>query len=234
MALKRLREAQWLRQGAGGVMARYLRFVWRTSRFRFEPADLQERLGQQAPLISTTWHGQHFMWPFLRRPEQRVKVLISWHPDAEINGIAAERLGMQTIRGSGDHERRFDRKGGVRAFVAMRKALEEGWSIALTADVPKVARVAGRGIVMLARSSGRPIYPIAIATSRRITLDNWDRSVINLPFSRGAMVLGEPIIVPANADETVIEHCRQQVETSLNAATARAYALADHPASERA
>jgi len=37
---------------------------------------------------------------------------------------------------------------------------------------------------MLARESGRPILPVAIATSRFKRLDNWDRSVIHLPSAR--------------------------------------------------
>jgi len=37
----------------------------------------------------------------------------------------------------------------------------------MTADVPKVSRVAGLGIVKIAQMSGRPIYPVAIATRRR-------------------------------------------------------------------
>jgi lysophospholipid acyltransferase (LPLAT)-like uncharacterized protein len=163
----------------------------------------------------------------MRRPEYRAKALISSHRDGTLNAIAAEHLGMETIRGSGDHDRRFDRKGGVRAFITMRDALADGWNMVVTADVPKVARVAGRGIVMLARASARPIYPVGIATSRRFTLDNWDRSVVNLPFSRGAIVLGDPIRVPADTDDAGLEKYRQAVEVSLNAATARAYAIAD-------
>ena len=99
--------------------------------------------------------------------------------------------------------------------------------MALTADVPKVARVAGMGIVMLARDSGRPIYPVALATSRRYVLHNWDRTTINLPFSRGAAVCGEPVHVPADATDEMLEPCRRQVEDNLNAATERAYAIAD-------
>src|SRR5262249_56009374 len=122
---------------------------------------------------------------FSKGEEDRGKVLISLPRDGEVNAIAAERLGIETIRGSGG---RFDRKGGVGAFREMVDALAQGYSVALTADVPKVARVAGLGILMLARESGRPILPVAVATSRRIELDTWDRSAINLPFSRGAMV----------------------------------------------
>lgn len=227
MALKRIRDASWFREAVGFGMAQYLRVVWKTSRFVLEPANLHERLGPDLPVIITLWHGQHFMGPFMRRPDYRAKALISSHRDGALNAIAAEHLGMETIRGSGDHDRRFDRKGGVRAFIAMRDALADGWNMVVTADVPKVARVAGLGIVMLARASARPIYPVGIATSRRFTLDNWDRSVVNLPFSRGAIVLGDPIRVPADTDDADLEKYRQAVEVSLNAATVRAYAIAD-------
>ena len=93
-----------------------------------------------------------------------MKVLVSRHRDGEINAIAAERLGIGIIRGSGTHGRDVHRKGGVRGFRGMLDALAEGYNVALTADVPKVSRIAGRGIVQLAQVSGRPIYPIAIAS----------------------------------------------------------------------
>ncbi len=111
----------------------------------------------------------------------------------------------------------------------MLDALAEGWSVALSADVPKVARVAGLGIIKLAQASGRPIYPGAIATSRRLVLDNWDRTTINLPFSRGAGVGAEPIRVPAEADNGALEDYRRLLEERLNAATRRAYELVDGP-----
>lgn len=225
MTIRRIRDTQWFRRGAGALMAKYLRLVWRHNRVTLEPADLYERLRPELPVIITLWHGQHYLGPFMRRPEHRAKALVSLHRDADINAIAAEMLGMETIRGSGDHNGQSSRKGGVRAFIAMRRALADGWNMVVTADVPKVARVAGRGIVVLARSSGRPIYPVGIATSRRIVLNNWDKSVINLPFGRGALVLGQPVRVPADADDDALERCRVQVETALNAATSRAYAI---------
>ena len=98
-------------------------------------------------------------------------------------------------------------KAGVAAFQSMLDALAEGSSIALSADVPKVARVAGLGVIKLAQASGRPIYPSAIATSRRVVLDNWDRTTINLPFSRGAGVAADPISVAADADDNALEAC---------------------------
>ncbi|HEY4819488.1 MAG TPA: DUF374 domain-containing protein, partial [Xanthobacteraceae bacterium] len=155
------------------------------------------------------------------------KVLVSRHRDGEINAIAAARLGVGTIRGSGDTGGRFDLKGGVGAFQGMLATLEEGCSVALTADVPKVARVAGIGIVKLAQLSGRPILPVAVATSRRKVLDNWDRTAINLPFSRLAMVAGDPITVPSDPDGATLEASRQALEARLNRVSARALELVD-------
>jgi lysophospholipid acyltransferase (LPLAT)-like uncharacterized protein len=223
---KRLAENHWLQRAIGLTAAEYLRLVWKTSRFVIEPPDIYDRIGADLPVIVAMWHGQHFMMPFVRR-DHRAKVLISRHRDGEVNAIAAARLGVEAVRGSGDHDRRYDRKGGVGAFRAMLTALDEGWSIALTADIPKVARVAGRGIVKLAQESQRPIYPVAVATSRRIELNNWDRSVVNLPFSRGVMIAGEAIRISSDASPEMFESVRLAVESGLNAATERAYAIVD-------
>ena len=77
---------------------------------------------------------------------------------------------------------------------------------------------------MLARETGRPIVPFAMATSRFIRLNNWDRTTINLPFGRGALVGGEMMSVPPDADAEIMEKLRAQLEASLNEATRKAYA----------
>ena len=99
---------------------------------------------------------------------------------------------------------RFDRKGGVGAFVAMLDALKEGYTVAITADVPKIPRVAGEGIVRLAAVSGRPLIAVALASSRRIDLNTWDGAALNLPFSRIALVGGPPNQVPCDADAATL------------------------------
>ncbi len=224
---RRLTGARWFQKSVGILGAEYLRLVWNTSRVTLVPPGIYDSVERDLPIIVTMWHGQHFLAPFIKQPHHRTKVLISRHRDGEINAIAAERLGTETIRGSGTHGTDFTRKGGATGFARMVLALREGASVAMTADIPKVSRVCGRGVVKLGSVSGRPIYPVAIATQRRITLDNWDRTAINLPFGRAAMVAGDPIRVPADVDDAGLETHRRAVEDSLNAATARAYALVD-------
>jgi lysophospholipid acyltransferase (LPLAT)-like uncharacterized protein len=222
--------SSWLQLAVGVLAAEYLRLVWLTNKFSFDPPDVYAVVEPQMPAIFAFWHGQHFMTPFIKNKEShRGKVLISRHRDGEFNAIAAERLGIGTIRGSGDHGSAFHRKGGVGAFKEMVRALEDNYNVALTADVPKRSRVAGLGIIMLARESGRPIMPFAMTTSRFIRLKNWDRTTINLPFGRGALVGGDIIMVPPDADTETMEKLRAQLEATLNDATRRAYAQLGGP-----
>lgn len=229
LSLKRIVATRPVQKAIGVLAAEYLRFVYNTSRQVNEPADIYERVARDAPVILAMWHGQHFMAPFMKRKEHRAKTLISRHRDGEINAIAAERLGVETIRGSGDHGGEFHRKGGISAYKEMLQALADGYHVALTADIPKVARVAGLGIVRLARDSGRPIYPVAITTSRRFELDNWDRSTINLPFSRLVGAIADPIWIAPEAGQEELEKARRAVEMALNKGSARAIEIADGP-----
>jgi lysophospholipid acyltransferase (LPLAT)-like uncharacterized protein len=220
----------WFQHAVGFLAAEYLRLVWLTNKFSYEPPDVYARVEPRMPAIFAFWHGQHFMTPFVRVKESyRAKVLISRHRDGEYNAIAAERLGVGTIRGSGDHGAAFHRKGGVGAFKEMVRALEDNYNVALTADVPKRARIAGLGIIMLARETGRPIMPFAMVTSRFIRLKNWDRTTINLPFGRGALVGIKEINVPPDADAALMEELRLDLEATLKEATRRAYAMVGRP-----
>lgn len=228
LSVKRAARKPFVQRLVGRLIARYLKLVDITTRYTISPPDIYDQVDADSPAIIAMWHGEHFMMPFVNRRNYKIKALISRHRDGEINAIAAEKLGIETIRGSGDHGTRFLEKGGVSAFRSMVDELEAGYHIALTADVPKVAKRAGMGIVKLAALSGRPIIPAAIATSRRIHFDkSWDDTKLNLPFSRGAIVAGEWIRVPADADADALEAYRRKVEEQLNAATAEAYRIVE-------
>ncbi len=214
-----------MQQAVGWSFARYLDLVRRTNRFTIEPADAYARLGPMQPFIGAMWHGQHFMAPYLRRPEDRAASLVSRSSDGELNAIALHHLGIRAIRGSGARGRDQRLKGGSSALRAMLRALSDGENMFLTADIPKIARHCGTGIVLLGRMSGRPIVPVAVATSRRREFRSWDRASLGLPFGRGAMVVGEAVAVPPDADEGVLEEKRLAVERELDRVNERAFAL---------
>src|SRR3954454_1683423 len=185
--LKRLSRTRAVREMLGFGSARYLGLVRRTNRWVMEPENAYDRIGPMMPVIAAMWHGQHFMIHFAKRPQDRPSSLVSRPGAGELNAIALRHLGVRAIRGSGARGRDVREKGGVAATREMVRALANGEMVVLTADVPKIARVCGEGIVMLAKLSGRPIVPVAVVTSRRFVLRNWDRSTWGKPFGRGAM-----------------------------------------------
>jgi lysophospholipid acyltransferase (LPLAT)-like uncharacterized protein len=112
-----------------------------------------------------------------------------------------------------------------RLAVLISRHEDAGSSVAMTADVPKRARVAGMGIVTLAKLSGRPIVPTAAVMSRRVQFNSWDRASLGLPFGRAIIVVGDIIRVSRDADEDEMEAARVAVERGLDQAHRQGYAM---------
>jgi lysophospholipid acyltransferase (LPLAT)-like uncharacterized protein len=180
----------------------------------------------QLPAIIALWHGQHLMVPFMWPKGKPVDALISKNADAEINASILQRMGVRTIRGSGgrDTKQKLDR-GGAKALLALRRSLAEGRSVVMIADVShSEPRQAGEGIVALARISGRPIIPVAYASSNYYVFKNsWDKTTVNLPFGKRGFAVGDAIYVGHTDDAR-----EKQVEVTgaLNDVTYRAAAAA--------
>ena len=227
--MKRLAQSETVQTVIAFLAATLIKFVRRTSRFEVRRGDIAARFWTgDEPFIGATWHGQNLILPTFWHNWREMRILVSRHGDGEIVSKIMHFLGVGTIRGSGvpKGETRREKhrgKGGAGALRAMVRALGENISVGMTADLPPgPARRAGEGIVMLARLSGCPIVPVAATTRARVQLNNWDKFTINLPFSKGALVWGEPIYVPRDADPETLEQVRQRIEDELNAVTEEA------------
>ena len=163
--LKRMTASRWFQVAVGVLAAEYLRLVWKTNRFVIEPPNGYEQFDADPPGIAVFWHGQHLMTPFLSR-RHRVKVIISRHRDGEINAIAAERLGIGTIRGSGSHSGDFLRKGGPRAFRAIDVSTPSEITLRRTCCTRRCARRSKIPCIRRVRS----LHPIDSASTLRITV----------------------------------------------------------------
>lgn len=215
-----------LKRVAGRALARLMRFVHHTARVVSEPGDIVGMLAANHPLILASWHGQFMMLPFLQPPGARVSALVARHGDGALVGEALEAFGVGLIHGAGAGTRRRD-KGGAHALRKAVAALKDGVSVVMTADVPPgPARRAGAGIIVMARLSGRPIVPVAAATSHYKAFDTWSRMTLNLPFSKLGYAAGVPIFIPPDADDKLIEAYRQGLEKALDEVTRRAFDLA--------
>ena len=222
--LKAITQSSAALECAGFLLASYYKLVGHTSRVVREPeADFYAPFDRNRAVIVALWHGEHFLFPFFGR---ELVGLATTHRDGEILVRAAKHFGVRFLRGSGDHGREFMRKKALQAFSGIMRELAAGNSVGLTADVPKVSRVAGLGIVTLAKYSQCPIVPVAMSTSRLHRLSNWDRTSINFPFGRMSIVRGDEIRVARDADDAALEAARSTLQQKLDAVSARAEALA--------
>jgi lysophospholipid acyltransferase (LPLAT)-like uncharacterized protein len=228
-----LAQSRFVKNAIAGLFAHFVRLVRLTNRVVDGSAQFSGgAYAQFEPAIIALWHGQHILTPAYYPKGRQLVAMVSRSADAELNALMIEKFGIEAVRGSGGRQRaKHLDKGGAKALIALKRSLAAGKNVAMIADIPHGApRDAGLGIVLLARLSGRPILPAAIATSRRKVLEgSWDRTTINLPFGRTSIVVGAPVFVPASADEAEMERRRQEVTVSLNAATAEAYRLVDGP-----
>ena len=230
--IKRIGRAAPVQNALGMLAERYLRLVRRTNRFVVEPAEPDAWLDGLSPFIAGMWHGQHTMISFMRRPHDRIATIISRSADGNVNAITLTRMGVSVIRASGARGRAvrdIRAKGGAEGLRAMLRALKDGQTVAFSADVPKVSRRCDEGILTLARFSGRPIVPVAVVTSHHLRFNSWDRACFGLPFGRGAMVFGEPILVPRDVEPDAFEAIRLRVQDEMNRVHDRAYALVGRP-----
>lgn len=199
------------------LTAAYIRFAHATSRWDVVGAEAAERHWDDGtPFILAFWHGRLLMMPYCWRRGAPLKTLISHHADGRLIAETIRRFGLDSIAGSTS-------RGGGTAFRALMRELREGRCAGFTPDGPRGPRMrASLGTVQAAKLSGAPIIPCTYAVSRRIVLNSWDRFVLALPFSRGVIMWGAPIMVPRDADDAALERARQRLEDEMIALCRRA------------
>lgn len=166
------------------------------------------------PIIAL-WHGRILtgVWA-LRR--WGIVAITSENFDGEWVARVIQRFGYGTARGSTS-------RGGRRALRQLVRDMAAGHAAGFTVDGPRgPARRAQPGAVWLAMMTGNPILPVHFEADRNWTLRSWDRTQVPKPFSRVALVLGSPIVVPRDAD---VETARRDLESALLALEPRALEL---------
>jgi len=208
----------------GFVAAQYVRLVFWTTRWQVVNGQvLSDLLADGQGVITITWHSRLMMVPIAWPGPKQLYLLASRHGDGELIARAMTHFGMIMVRGSTQRAGRDRDKGGTAAMRQMLALLKAGHSIGLTPDGPRgPAMRLSEGVIALARLSGAPIIPVTVCTGRYHAFGSWDRFRFALPFSRGAMVFGEPITIYRQIDEHANEAARRHVETALCAVTEQA------------
>jgi lysophospholipid acyltransferase (LPLAT)-like uncharacterized protein len=212
------------------VLAGYVRFCVRTTRWRWEGREQAELIWAGGEgVVVCFWHGRLLlcpaMWPLDKAQEARA--LVSLSADGEFIAQALDQLGFPAIRGSAAKKTDPAKaKGGAAAFRDALKWIRSGGAMGITPDGPRgPAQVMTEGPPMLAGMSGAPALLMGLACRPCIRLKSWDRSVVPLPFGRGAVVVEGPIRVERDTAAAAMEPLARVWSDRLTAATEQAEAM---------
>jgi lysophospholipid acyltransferase (LPLAT)-like uncharacterized protein len=192
---------------------RYIRLLRASMRFESRNDGVLEQVRKEhGQYIMVFWHSRWIMMRFAH-PYEKLAVLASRHRDAEMLVRVLERLQVVMARGSST-------RGGMAGMRELLRHIRDGYDLAITPDGPKGPRRRIKdGVLAAAKFTGKPIVAVGFGVSRGRRIRSWDRTLVPYPFGRGVFVYGEPMLVPADADEQQLEHMRQELERTLDQVT---------------
>jgi len=167
------------------------------------------------PAVIAFWHEAQFLVAYhlrkaLVRRGVRLSAMSSHSRDGELGAKVGRLLGIEVVRGSSS-------RGGTRGLRDLyRTVARKNCSPLLAPDGPRgPAYEFKTGGVVLAQVADVPIVPFSFAADRCWRIGSWDRMIIPKPFSRIAIVVGEPFAVPRGLGQDELERYRLQIEQRM-------------------
>lgn len=187
---------------------------WRVEYSGRERIDALHARGER--ILLAFWHGGYIpLFALLRGHEATILTSDSFR--GRVIADICRRFGYRGLIIPADHQ------GSTLDFL--NTALAYSKAVALAVDGPLGPRHAVKtGAIRLASSLGFTVVPAAAAGRRHWVAERrWDRMEIPYPFTRVALVLGEPIRIPAGiahdevrAWQTTIHAALEQVQDSAH------------------
>lgn len=187
----------------------FIRLIGSTLRVSVSYEEGAQKTLDQRPLVASSWHSCIIPATYIYRG-MGIRVMSSFSYDGEYMGRIIRRFGFVAVKGSSS-------RNPVRALLGLRRALDDGWTVAFTLDGPRGPRRKVKpGPVGLARSSGLALTTFHVAVDKAWVLKSWDRMMIPMPFSRVLVRMGRLIPVPTNASETDLERYTAELQSTLD------------------
>ncbi len=193
-----------------------VRAIWASCRVTHVAgkATAEQAIRDLKSLIPVYWH-QHMLFGAralldLRAAGLKVGFLVSPSIDGTGPAMLVQKVGAHVIRGSSTHT-------GARALRDYYETIvKQQVSPAITPDGPRGPLHEFKpGAIMLAQITGKPILPIAVAYSFKVTFRTWDSFELPLPFSRVAIVYGDPVQVSRAMGAEALAGWQQQMAGRL-------------------
>ena len=211
---------------AGLGLYLYSRLIYRTSRYRVRGQEhLEEAWAQGQSVVWATWHGMTMMVSgyvldlLNQRSDYRMALIVPADWRGNTLSTWARHIGIEP-HAVNHHSAALSQARGV---VQVLRAMRRGADCYINPDGPDgPPYVVKPGVVFIAQKTGGRLVPIGAFTATKYTLKRWDRYSVPLPFSRIAIVFGEPVPAPRDGDRRAIA---QALTTALHQAAADAERL---------
>jgi len=167
----------------------------------------QSIIKNDKPVIFSVWHGKLLSISF-DLAKNNFHAIAGTHQDAELISQIMASWGWTMHRGSSKEQ-------GHIAYKAMIQTLKrDKVPIAITPDGPTgPARIPKPGIIRAAQSTGAPIIPIGVYSTKRWGFTNWDTFYLEKPFGKIYITYGEPIHLKKNMNlNTCINHFLEKMK----------------------
>lgn len=153
------------------------------------------------------WHNKLVAATLCLQDVEKRAVLASPSKDGELISVPLEKLGYKMVRGSSG-------KDSVKSLRELIKLLSEGYNAGTPLDGPKgpIYEVKG-GMIYLAQKSRVALLPVGAAYEKKwIFKKAWDKFEFPKPFSKMVCVVGEPIVIPEDAN---LEEYRDEIRDKV-------------------
>jgi lysophospholipid acyltransferase (LPLAT)-like uncharacterized protein len=192
------------------------RLLHRTCKFTILGREYEEAaLSYGGPILGTCWHFAFPAVVYYYRDRNGL-FMVSRSRDGEWAARVLKHLGYRCFRGSPG-------KGGSTALKQLISNIRGTMGGGLIADGSQgPARIAQKGVLVLARYSGTPLLPHGMAAAPCWRFPSWDRTVLAKPFSRIVLAFGPPSWIAKDASADELEAARLNLENTLNQLTEEA------------
>ena len=196
--------------------------LWsRSLKIRLVNGDIPEGLARKGQnTIYAFWHGSLFLLPHTHRNSGHV-IMVSESRDGDIAAGTLRHFGFDVVRGS-------TKRKGFRALIGLIHILRNSRSVAIAVDGPRgPLHKVKQGSVFIAGRLQIPIVPVVTYAKHCLTLKkSWDKFLVPMPFTKGVVLYGKPLVVDGTAKEE-IESKRRELEAILNRMSREAATLAN-------
>lgn len=187
----------------------FIRLLGPTLRVGVSYEEGAQKTLDERPLVASFWHECMIPATYLFR-DMGIRVMSSFSYDGEYMGRIIRRFGFVAVKGSSS-------RNPIRALLGLRRALDDGWTVAFTLDGPRGPRRHVKpGPAGLAGSSGRAMTAFHAAVESAWVLRSWDRMRIPKPFSRVLVRVGRLIPVPADTSDADLDRYTAELQSTLD------------------